>query len=344
MRRPAIIAQRAQQGINRRLPGETFIIIAQSGIQYWKKRGVVVVNAAFDPIPVSRQFEFNGAAWIPHVAIVSNAGDAEHELRHLRQWEALGPAFPVAYAVTLGRPFEDYGVDPESFWNPPASIARTCPAFRVVFAKAYEFTRQHEGGFQNDPEDRGNWTGCRIGDGDLIGTDRGISACYLALRRSRGDDLPADPRELTDADVRSVYRDIWNESIAPAYAPTDPALAIAAFDLQLHSGPSNANDVINEAKRDGSINAQDLNAHRLYYLTSLSTLWGTYGRGWTRRVAGLIEMIAELEPVANDRAGLITDRRGVWTRIASVFGDPQPGTWATATHPVGGPMLVIRPR
>jgi hypothetical protein len=30
------------------------------------------------------------------------------EILHIRQWEALGPAFPLAYAVTGGDPFEPY--------------------------------------------------------------------------------------------------------------------------------------------------------------------------------------------------------------------------------------------
>jgi hypothetical protein len=38
--------------------------------------------------------------------------DAIHaeELLHVAQWEALGPAFPLAYALTLGEPFEPYNV------------------------------------------------------------------------------------------------------------------------------------------------------------------------------------------------------------------------------------------
>lgn len=36
--------------------------------------------------------------------------------------------------------------------------------------------KDHEGGFQNDPEDSGNWTGGEIGKGELKGTKYGISA------------------------------------------------------------------------------------------------------------------------------------------------------------------------
>ena len=33
----------------------------------------------------------------------------------------------------------------------------------------------HEGGFQNDPKDRANWTGGQVGVGELIGTKYGIT-------------------------------------------------------------------------------------------------------------------------------------------------------------------------
>lgn len=51
-----------------------------------------------------------------------------HELVHVQQWEALGPAFPVAYALTLGREFEDYWGD-EEMWHPPPGTPR-CPVIQ----------------------------------------------------------------------------------------------------------------------------------------------------------------------------------------------------------------------
>lgn len=42
--------------------------------------------------------------------------------------------------------------------------------------QAIQITLQHEGGFQNDPGDPGNWTGGAQGIGELKGTKFGISA------------------------------------------------------------------------------------------------------------------------------------------------------------------------
>jgi lysozyme family protein len=37
----------------------------------------------------------------------------------------------------------------------------------------------HEGGFQNNPNDSGNWTGGKVGEGELRGTKYGISAAQF---------------------------------------------------------------------------------------------------------------------------------------------------------------------
>lgn len=45
-----------------------------------------------------------------------------------------------------------------------------------MFDVVFERLMPHEGGFQCDPKDRGNWTGGRVGVGELKGTNRGIAA------------------------------------------------------------------------------------------------------------------------------------------------------------------------
>jgi lysozyme family protein len=44
------------------------------------------------------------------------------------------------------------------------------------FDKAMLPLIEHEGGFQNDPDDSGNWTGGKVGVGELKGTKWGICA------------------------------------------------------------------------------------------------------------------------------------------------------------------------
>jgi hypothetical protein len=54
----------------------------------------------------------------------------EHEILHTRQWNALGPAFPLVYAVSLGaalEPHDDF--DLSAAWSPPPELEQ-CPLFR----------------------------------------------------------------------------------------------------------------------------------------------------------------------------------------------------------------------
>lgn len=71
----------------------------------------------------------------------------KEEIDHLRQWEALGPAFLVAYFGTFGEAFEPYPTRnfaaiaatrpqqewyrPENMWMPPAEMERSFPQLRI---------------------------------------------------------------------------------------------------------------------------------------------------------------------------------------------------------------------
>jgi lysozyme family protein len=68
-------------------------------------------------------------------------------------------------------------------------MANFDPAFQFIILK-------HEGGFQKMPNDKGNWTGGKIGVGELKGTKYGISA-------SQFPDL--DIENLTVAAAEDIY-------------------------------------------------------------------------------------------------------------------------------------------
>lgn len=89
--------------------------------------GSVSVRVALPP-------RIGGLAVGPLVLISEAAIDPtlvlEHERGHVRQFEALGPAFWAAYALSLGRAFEDYLTD--SPWHPDASWPVRCPLVRVT--------------------------------------------------------------------------------------------------------------------------------------------------------------------------------------------------------------------
>ncbi len=71
-----------------------------------------------------------GYAWIPHVAVYDPEVEwiGHHEMKHLNQWTALGPAFPVAYALTAGREFENY-IQDTYMWVPDNPMR--CPLLRI---------------------------------------------------------------------------------------------------------------------------------------------------------------------------------------------------------------------
>lgn len=89
----------------------------------------------------------------------------------------------------------------------------------------YQFVFKHEAGFQNRPDDPGNWTGGKIGAGELVGTNFGISAAsYPGL----------DILNLTSEQAREIYvRDYY----LPAGCNRMPyPLALSVFDSAVNQG------------------------------------------------------------------------------------------------------------
>lgn len=156
------------------------------------------------------------------------------------------------------------------------------------FDKAFERIVGHEGGFDDNPKDRGNWTSGTIGVGELRGTKYGIAAhVYPHL----------DIKNLTLEDAKTIYlRDYWNVIEAR------PALKFQLFDAAVNHGKGNAIRLLQRAvgvAEDGhwgpvsqaALDALTLDdqlmrfiAHRLMFWASLKT-FDTFGRGWTRRGA-----------------------------------------------------------
>ena len=147
-----------------------------------------------------------------------------------------------------------------------------------------------EGGFQNDPKDKGNWTGCAVGAGKNNGTNWGISACAYPQLNIRG---------LTQAQARDIYyKDYWN----PVQGDRLPwGVDLCTFDSGVNSGISRGAKWLQRAvgvPADGRIGDQTIAAavgmdphviidrmcdDRLAYLQSLPT-WPIYGGGWTTLV------------------------------------------------------------
>ena len=152
-----------------------------------------------------------------------------------------------------------------------------------------------EGGFQNDPNDKGNWTGCAKGQGKNIGTNWGISGCAYP-------DL--DIKNLKQEDAEEIYhRDYWMK----VWGDDLPwGIDLATFDGGVNSGCSRGVKWLQQAvgtAQDGIMGPDTLSATleaydhktvdkmcdaRLAYLKGLST-WPNYGKGWTARVEDVRE-------------------------------------------------------
>jgi lysozyme family protein len=149
----------------------------------------------------------------------------------------------------------------------------------VPFATAFEVVIGHEGGYVNNPYDPGGET--------KYGVSKRAYPSY-------------DIRNLTEAQARGIYyKDYW----VPTRCEVMPlSLAIVVFDAAVNNGVGRAIKWLQEAvgvEADGIIGEQTLAAlgkaeveptiqlfhgSRIHYMASLQS-WGTFGVGWSRRLA-----------------------------------------------------------
>lgn len=160
--------------------------------------------------------------------------------------------------------------------------------FETAFTKLIDV----EKGFQNDPKDKGNWTGGKVGVGVNKGTKYGISAArYPTL----------DIINLTLEQAKALYlRDFWG----PAGCDAVPdKLKYNVFNTAVNSGPARAVMFLQQATGevvDGILGPHTLqavqafdaerlsarfNGWRLDFLNDNPALWALYGRGWSQRIA-----------------------------------------------------------
>lgn len=168
-----------------------------------------------------------------------------------------------------------------------------------IFDKAFARVFSHEGGFQKDPMDRGNWTSGRIGEGELKGTKFGLAAMtYPRL----------DIANLKLSEAKEIYRRDWWVQLGMDRFPA--ALGYQIFDAAINHGMYNTTKMLQRAvgeRPDGVIgpktraaagNAEvsDLLmrflAERLLFMTDIVS-WNHYGRGWARRVAENLKLAAD---------------------------------------------------
>lgn len=158
----------------------------------------------------------------------------------------------------------------------------------------------HEGGFTQDPQDRGNWTGGAVGAGVCKGTKYGISAAAYP-----GEDI----EHLTLDRAKTLYaRDYWG----PAGCDAAPeVLKFDLFDMAVNQGVKPAIKALQHAvgeTEDGVLGPMTLQAlqstlpSRLLFRFDAARLvryaelddarWLRFGRGLVKRVASNMVMAA----------------------------------------------------
>jgi lysozyme family protein len=120
------------------------------------------------------------------------------------------------------------------------------------FAACVAWTLAREGGFQDDPNDEGNYRP----DGTLVGTNFGISAAaYPTL----------DIRALTQADAEAIYqRDYWTR-VQGEYLPLGVDLVV--FDEAVNAGVSRSAKLLQAAL--GVVADGDIGPVTLYRATNM---------------------------------------------------------------------------
>jgi len=176
-----------------------------------------------------------------------------------------------------------------------------------------------EGGYVNHPDDPGGATNYGVTQGT-----------YNAWRANRG--LPI--RSVKDISKREVERIFVQQYFAPVWFNKLPSgLDYAVVDYAINSGPGRAvkdlqrtlNEMHAGLSVDGAMGNNTLRAilsldtveiiqrlckRRMAFLKRLRT-WGTFGKGWTRRVMGNELGAQQYDTGVIDRATVMAEKRTV---------------------------------
>jgi lysozyme family protein len=154
------------------------------------------------------------------------------------------------------------------------------------FRECLEIVLKHEGGWADHPKDPGGAT--------MKGVTIGVFAQFKG-RKVTKEEL----RAISQADLEAIYRRKYWDKVLGDWLPAGVDLAV--FDAAVNSGVSQSTKWLQRAvgaKDDGRMGPATLDAlasrdpsavvldmvnRRMAMLRGLRT-WGTFGRGWTRRV------------------------------------------------------------
>jgi lysozyme family protein len=159
----------------------------------------------------------------------------------------------------------------------------------VNFTDAFAYVVGVEGKLSVDPQDPGNWTGGRVGVGELKGTKYGVSAAAYPL---------LDIANLQVSDAQTLAKREYWDKIGGDSLPY--GIALLLFDFGYNTGIEEAVRVAQRALEivvDGVLGPQTLGtmrncnvrafaiaftAHRIVAYSAMA-LWQHDGLGWTAR-------------------------------------------------------------
>lgn len=172
----------------------------------------------------------------------------------------------------------------------PVAVIATRPSVSN-FTNCLNAIFEREGGFVNDPKDRGG------------PTNFGITQATLSAARG-GPVSEEDVKKLGQTEARDIYRSFFWNQLRCDDLPLGVDLIV--FDLGVHSGPANAARMLQEVvgtEQDGSIGDLTISAcktmpsqtiieafHRLK-MTRYATLtgWDRFAHGWTNRANAILK-------------------------------------------------------
>ena len=148
------------------------------------------------------------------------------------------------------------------------------------FKECLEEVLVHEGGFVNHPKDPGG------------ATNKGVT--IATFRKYYPGSTVADLRNISMYQLQRIYKaGYWDTIDGDGLGP---GVDLAVFDLAVNSGVGRAKKefkkVMHLHKKDDERLVNELCDNRLAFMKSIrgGSLWKTFGRGWSRRVARIREM------------------------------------------------------
>lgn len=170
------------------------------------------------------------------------------------------------------------------------------------FNECLKAVLHHEGGFVNDPRDSGGITN--------LGCTKAVWEEWVG--HSVTEKIM---RDLKPENVAPLYKKRYWDRVKGDFLPN--GLDYAVFDASINSGSGRASKWLQEVlvvTIDGSIGNQTLlalkdhkikslisqfNDTRLQFLEALPT-WGTFGKGWSRRVSEVQSKASQMSEIKND--------------------------------------------